>query len=170
MKRLLSVLAIIWAATAVAEDSWLYWMLGDTSGHSYDAVKVKGLTTEGDYAGASLLNLYYDSSTPLSTVNYVAGDNLTAMQSFGVGLYAQLATSSEYSSFIIELWNDGKFVAQSETLSYAAALAHIETGNSLAQIAAWAPVSYAIPEPNSAMLLLVGCAALALRRRRLKAA
>jgi len=170
MKRLLSALAIIWAATAVAEDSWLYWMLGDTGSHTYDAVKVKGLTTEGDYAGASLLNVYYDSDTQLSTGNYVAGSDLAAMKSFGVGLYAQLATASEYSSFVIELWNDGKFVAQSETLSYAAALAHIETGNSLAHIAAWAPQSYAIPEPNSAMLLLVGCAALALRRRRLKTA
>jgi len=168
MKRLLSALAIIWAATAVAEDSWLYWMLGDTSGQTYNKVTVRGFA-DGDSTGDQLL-LYYDSDTALSTGNYVAGEDLVAMQSFGVGLYAQLATSPAYSSFIIELWNDGKFVAQSETLSAAMAAAHIETGNSLAHMTAWAPQSYAIPEPNSAMLLLVGCAALALRRRRLKTA
>jgi len=166
MKRLFSVLAIFWATAAVAEDSWLYWMLGDTSGQTYNKVTVRGFA-DGDSTGDQLL-LYYDSATPLSTGDYVDGSNLNAMKSFGVGLYAKLATSPTYSSFIIELWNDSSFVAQSETLSAAMAAAHIETGNSLAQMAAWAPVSYAIPEPNSAMLLLVGCAALALRRRRQK--
>ena len=168
MKKLLLVLSVLWVASAIAEDSWLYWMIGNDSGQTYNKVTVRGFT-DGDSTG-TLLSLYYDSETPLSTGDYVAGTDLDAMQDFGVGLYAKLATSPVYSSYIIELWNDSKFVAQSETLSAAMAAAHIETGNSLAQLSAWAPTSYAIPEPNSAMLLLVGCAALALRRRRLKVA
>jgi len=163
-------LSVLWVATAAAaEDSWLYWMLGDASksGYAadtdYNAVKVRGYTsdTEFDY-----LNLYYDSASG-SFGQSISAATINEMNGIGAGLYAGLVNGTTYSSFVIELVNDsGGFVADSGRLSAASAAAYIETANSLKQPSAWAPVSYAIPEPNSAMLLLLGCAALGLRRRR----
>ena len=164
MKKTLSLLAVLWAATVVAEDSWLYWMLGDNApAAGYDTVKVRGLSNN-DTENAGYLSLYYPSG---DLAGYsVAGSTASAMNSEGVGLYAQLATDRTYSSFIIELWNDSQFIAQSETLSAAMAAAHIETGNSIGFASAWMPQTYAIPEPNSGLLMLIGCAMLALRRRK----
>lgn len=163
MKKLFSVLAFFWAVSAAAEDSWLYWMLGETgeyeAGSDFTAVKVRGSSDTGD----SYLNLYYSSEVPVGG-DSVAATTASVMNSDGVGLYAYLAADKTYSSFVIELWNDS-FVAQSETISYAQALAYIETGNSLKLNSAWVPVSYAVPEPSSALLLLIGCAAVCLRRK-----
>ena len=42
MKRLLSVLLVFGATVAAAEDSYLYWMVGENaSGYTYDTVKVQ---------------------------------------------------------------------------------------------------------------------------------
>jgi hypothetical protein len=178
MKKVVSVLAILWVAVAAAEDSWLYWMVGDTGdytlGASYNTVRVRGYDENGV---GEYLSLYYDSSTVVpeaySGADHKALNNdnydISAMSS-GVGLYAYLASSSAYSSFVIELFNDSSFVAASESLSIASAKAYIESGNSITFANAWVGSSYAIPEPNSAMLLLVGCAALCLKRRKIKIA
>ena len=177
MKRVLLVLSVLWVAKATAEDSWLYWMLGNASGSGYTAteagtasadntysyVKVRGYTNnDTDF---SYLNLYYDYGSS-SLGDSISATTISEMNGFGAGLYAQLVSGTSYSSFVIELVNDSGFVADSERLSVASAVAHIETANSMHLPTAWAPVSYAIPEPNSAMLLLLGCAALGLRRRR----
>ena len=169
MKKVLLVLSMFWVASAIAEDSWLYWMVGDTGdsytlGSDYNKVMVRDVT-KGD---SGYLTLYYDSSSQVPNGTYVdntSGD-ITAM-SYGAGLYALLASDYTYSSFVIELWNDSSFVAQSGELSMSNGLAdYIVKNNSMTLPTAWVGSSYAIPEPNSAMLLLLGCAALGLRRRR----
>ena len=89
------------------------------------------------------------------------------MISAGIGLYALLASDTTYSSFVIELWNDSGFVAETGELSMSNNLAdYIVKNNSMTLPTAWVGSSYAIPEPNSAMLMLLGLAALGLRRRR----
>ena len=166
MKKVLLVLSMFWVASAIAEDSWLYWMVGDTGSYTYDTVKVRDVT--GNLGNNGYLTLYYDSSSKVPGETYVdntSGD-ITAM-SYGAGLYALLASNPSSSSFVIELWNDSSFVAQSGELSMSNGLAnYIVHNNSMTLPTAWVGSSYAIPEPNSAMLLLLGCAALGLRRRR----
>ena len=166
MKKVLLVLSVFWVASAIAEESWLYWMVGDTGSYSYDTVKVRDVS--GNLGEGGYLTLYYDSSSPVSGRTYVndtTGD-ITAM-SYGAGLYALLASDPSSSSFVIELWNDSSFVAQSSELSMSSGLAdYIVHNNSITLPKAWVGASFAIPEPNSAMLLLLGCAALGLRRRR----
>ena len=178
MKRVLSVLAMFWVASASAEDSWLYWMLGDTTGYTvaasgsapgtFTTVKVRGNPTSGtedDY-----LSLYYSSG--VGGAKSMSATTVSDIYADGIGLYALLASDKTYSSFVIELWNDSSFVAQSETLdmSVASAQGYIERANSLTLAVPWVGASYAVPEPNSAMLLLIGCAALGLRRRKMKIA
>lgn len=166
MKKILSVLLVFAALAALADDSYLYWMIGDTNPYgegSYDNVRVAATDDSGR---VSYLNLYGPGGDFLdsTTVSY---EGITALKNDGQSLYAQLASNKKYSSFVVELLNDNAFVAQSETLDYSEAMAnYITTSNSMKLAASWAPTSFAVPEPNSAMLLLIGCAALGLRRRR----
>ncbi len=160
MKRLLSVLLVFGATVAAAEDSYLYWMVGENaSGYTYDTVKVQDNST-GNY-----LNIYNGSGVDKG--QSISASTVATYEELGRGLYAYLGSDPTYGSFVIELWNEGTQVAQSEELSLSTALAnYIVTNNSMTLPQAWAPQSFAIPEPNSAMLLLLGCAALGLRRRR----
>ena len=157
MKKLLSVLLVLGVMTAAAEDSYLYWMVGDDA-PAYTYAKITA----------------YDGGVPLSILDATGatiGESVTATavaehKDLGFGLYAALGANPTYSSFVVELYNDSGFVAQSSLGSEAMAQ-YIVTANSLAAPSAmWTATSFAIPEPNSAMLLLIGCAALGLRRRR----
>ena len=164
MKKILSVLLVLGAITATAEDSYLYWMVGDDTPADYAYAKVNATTTDG----TSYLTLYD------ATGGYI-GDSVSAgiigvHQDLDFGLYAGLASSAAYSSFVIELYNDSDvFIGQSiETLSSAAMAQYVTTANGIGTPPAmWAPTGgYAIPEPNSGLLMLIGCAVLGLRRRR----
>jgi len=165
MKKILSVLVVFGALTAAADDSYLYWMIGNTGDYtSYTTVKVHDLTS-GDY-----LNIYTGSGTRLTTEGHpesgVAAATVARYNDLGRGLYASLGSNPTYASYVVELYNDSGFLAQSSELSYSAALAdYIVHNNSMTLPTAWVASSFAIPEPNSAMLLLLGFAALGLRRR-----
>ena len=84
------------------------------------------------------------------------------------------ASGSPEYAFVIELGNlDGSAwstLAVSETVTYAdlAANSHIDnvSGYNPNPITPWEAQSYVVPEPTSGMLVLVGAALLALRRRR----
>ena len=163
MKKILSVLVVFGALTAAADDSYLYWMVGNTGDYSsYTTVKVHDLTS-GEY-----LNIYTGSGTLIGAAAVgVAEETVTRYNDLGRGLYASLGANPTYASYVVELWNDSGFLAQSSELSYSEALAnYIVHNNSMTLPTAWVASSFAIPEPNSAMLLLLGCAALGLRRRR----
>ena len=173
MKKFLSALLVSGALMASADDSYLYWMIGDTKPYTadnYAQVRVKAIK-EGS-GDISYLNLYGPSGDDLSTTTVASGD-INSLKSDGQALYAKLISGTSYSSFVIELLNDSnKLVAQSATLSYTDALAnyYITTANSMTLPAMWAATSFAIPEPNSGLLMLVGMAVLGLRRRKLKKA
>lgn len=168
MKRALSVLLILGALTAAAEDSYLYWMIGDTSPYTTAAgdnqyTTVRFRADDNEY----LTILAPDGKTELG--KSISADEINSVKNNGGALYANLGSNPSYSSFVVELLNDSGFVAKSETISYSEALAnyYIQTANSMALPTAWAATSFAIPEPNSGLLMLLGCAALGLRRRRL---
>ncbi len=169
MKKILSVLVVIGALVASAEDSYLYWMLGSTVPYtSSDYTKVRLRATDNDGKN-SYLYLYASDAT---TDNGMTSDSFQEISSSqavnGAAYYAKLASETTYASFVVELLNDNGFLAQSKKLAYSEALAdYIMTAGSLsANMQAWAATAFATPEPNSAMLMMLGFAVLGLRRRR----
>lgn len=183
---LFSVLAAVLGLSASASESYIYWMMPDNAtgqergggslGGEYYTAKIAAFQGSAwQDTGATYLNIW-------SSVNGGLGSNL-GNDGIGVAIgptadnlpyYVSLANSTYTTgsgwTYFVELYNDkGLLVARSSdesSLPYSeasiAALGGLKTPG-----AAWAPMNFVpAPEPNSALLLLIGCATLALRRRK----
>lgn len=159
------------SASAV-DESFLYWMVDTdaTTDFTYNKVQVRAFKTDdGVDSPGSVLTLYYGNAIEAGT--YVSADDAAA----GLPFYASLATSygSSYS-YVVELFNDSVKVGQSASLLYTDAMARnyvelMTTAGTLPVMSTWSAGGFtAVPEPNSAMLVILGCVALALRRRKPK--
>ena len=169
MKKALCVAALFGAMIASAEDSYLYWMVGSGAGdYSYAQIRDDSGTYLTIYDSGFDYEYNQGTKGGATVEKSVSKATVDDMRTYNEGLYAALGSSSA-TSFIVELYNaDGKFVGQSE-IAYSAG--SIYTGGIGAPAATIANFqSFAIPEPNSALLMLVGCAMLGLRRRKLKVA
>ena len=163
MKNIICGLVLLGAVSAFADDSYLYWMVGDGApDYAYARVRDQN----GTY-----LNIYdsgfdYQYTEATGDKSGVSKGTVNDFKSYGEGFYAQLGSSS--SSFFVELYNSSdKFVAQSGPLAYS--LAAIYSGGMATPPSTPSSFSsFAIPEPSSGLLMLVGCAVLGLRRRKQK--
>lgn len=185
MKKLLFFIAL--AGTlggfAASTDSYILWMVDKTAtgterggasidGKSYTAkvVALDSNTSWTDQAdGKNYLTLYSIDNTGTQIDGYTGvsvGIRSAVSGIQNLQYFANVAGYTGGYTYFVELWNEGGVVARSEGLPYEqasiAALADISTPGTL-----WAPKTFvAAPEPNSALLLLIGCATLALRRRK----
>ena len=196
MKKVIVILAMLAGASVVhaAEDSYLVWMVNSDAAFGGGAhapatpgtyyAKVIGFA-DGAYdydkrSEANYLTLYVPGNPDIS--GDVAGVKIGAGPSTPA-YYASLADIGTESgagayTFFVELYNDSTAAtpfARSEGISYsqASSLGYIASMSFTTGVPGnpWAVSSFvAVPEPNSALLLLLGCAALALRRRKEKAA
>ena len=164
MKKALFVVALLGGMVASAEtDSYLYWMVGDTA-PTYDRAAIR-YTDSNSY----LLNYYEPGGTAIGTD--VSKSAIDAQAEWGDGLYAGVDSSDLPKSFVVELWNGDAYVGQS-VIDWSVAQNFIYGGGMGMPTATTVPFSsgFAIPEPSSGLLMLIGCAMLGLRRRRQKVA
>ena len=175
MKKSIFLAALLIAIGASASDSYLYWMVNtadttpDYSGYSYARIKAVDGGTE------TYLSIYeadFDQPLEVGGVSGVSQSTVDDYADFGssAGFYASLAgINLSTASFIVELYNDdGKFLAQSfNDGSYGTVSGMIYNGGiSIPPAMPWKAGSFDVPEPSSGLLMLLGMAGLALRRRK----
>ena len=172
---LLSVAALALPSTAGENDYLLYWLVSD----SYVSQKMSGV----QFQGAELYANVSGATTPTSLGSYfsssVSDPNSESYLTKVPVQTADLASlgSSEIQSFYIEfqtydyagdVWNT---IGVSDTIVWAdaqSAITDYRNGKTPTNYTApLSPTSFtAVPEPTSGLMLLVGLASLALKRKR----
>lgn len=172
MKTFIALVALTFAF-GVQADSYLYWMVGDSvtlkDGASSSACSDFKSAAVGVLDNATGKNVGY------LTLYGMNGESSGGATGAGKGVPYLAGIGSGYETgykFYIELYNDeGKWVGRSEEmLDYNAASKFFEYfGTSTPVAKAWTPTIFttaAVPEPSSALLMLLGCAGLALKRKK----
>ena len=157
MKRILVGLLLMAGVAAHAEySSYFYWQVDDSvADFSYAQLRLSG--------GSQYFTI---GDTAYTKVGAAEGDlgHTTLAVAANLGSYA----SSEYS-FLVEVFGeDDGLLAFSDTFSYddiAGSFVYSDMGSTLSGTAYGVSVSN-VPEPTSGVLLLLGLAALGLRRKR----
>ena len=175
MKKLIALAFALSCGALMAEDQYLMWMLGNDIKLDEGTYKLTENTVAKIRVGADgsgdYLSLYGNPGED------AIGTQFGAQDSQGFPMYAGVTGYANDASFFLELWNDNgeTWVGQSSLGTVAALQAYISdmkfniagSGASTSTL----PVSSftAVPEPTSGLLLLLGVAGLALRRKNKKA-
>lgn len=113
----------------------------------------------------------YLKSTGGDTISYftVGLEGIKTFQGAGGYFTTQDISGYSSSSFFVELYNSGAVVGSSEIIPYSTLQslnAIYETGIGAGGGNPYSFSSFAVPEPNSGILVLIGVALTSLRRRR----
>ena len=183
MKKLMFALAVALGLSAVSHGAVYYWGVGPSADNkpyfdNSDTVYVLLAATDGaqkgwDQASGSLADV---QSASLSSASYAKNGRknewLVADKNFTYGADAETPLDVVF----VQVGSDGKYFSWTETLAgnLSTSGSPTKTGYSAADIAAsqtaaggYKPFGGSdVPEPTSGILLLVGGAMLALRRKR----
>lgn len=179
MKKLIfsALMALSCGALFAADtDMYLFWMISDNATVSGGGVlpdDLSGYTARiSDGSGSNYLTLY--SALP-NDGGTSYGTSMTASQALGYGFERWAAIGGyDSGSFFVELLADGSDVVAytSEHMTYAQLASYMSPMKGQAKPAdAYGFSTFtAVPEPTSGLLLLLGVAGLALRRKKMQKA
>ena len=179
MKKLVifALMALSCGVLFAETDMYLYWMIGadatftDKSGQTVGKEVLETMTAKIGYTyngQDTYLDLYdsYLNQFAASTEGTAFG-NVFDFETFA-GTFAQ----NDSYSFFVELANGSMTLRSSDSASYSALMPYISSMKGQATPAAaygFRTFTQAVPEPTSGLLLLLGVAGLALRRKNKKA-
>ena len=141
-----------------ANASYLYWQVGDGAGVSYSYAAVCVVDSSGNTIQEDGYNVWLDPIASSSSTTYTVTD---------LGIYS----SSEYSFFVELVNSDYSTVATSTVMTYAQLASNIaDIGTAIPTVGfhPWVAFPQTTPEPTGGLMLLLGAAMLALRRRKLE--
>ena len=173
----LSFLAFLGSSVVVfGDDAYFYWQFNPDSEieglNAWVAGARQGLigysTENNPYNVMGHLQLYYDSGSGLSQADYIHGGISGELDK--AAYFAQLDSDQSYYYFV-ELVNESGLMGYYSLGQYGDLQAYIASADlQILPQSAWGETQYkAIPEPTSGLLLLLGVAGLALRRKVRKA-
>ena len=185
---ILTLLGALFCLSTKAEDAQLLWWIveDDPDDPPVPVVDWYGTPSPISEIGATAARLRVDDASGTVTYLdfYMANTDeppkyeLWEPGSNGAGIpvwaYADVTRYADASySFAVELGNyeNGKWVktlASTDSVPYNNMQEHIGTWEGINPVvkSPWKPAAYAVPEPSSGLLMLLGGALLALRRRR----
>ena len=180
MKKILFGMAVALAAFS-SQAAYLLWQVSDAKVSSDSYLTSQGVTTTpGEYyarlrygTGNEYVNwATWSDSTP-APINVALGGDGSMDDAIAVNLASISADPTAYS-FYIEVVNYNsaagtyETVAKSEIQNYSSLAGnnYIVDFDRISMAAVWTGGAYSVPEPTSAMLVLVGVAFLGLKRRR----
>lgn len=170
-RRILFAFAVL-AACASLRAGTLYWCVDSSDGGSETFKSAYAAVKEKAADGRLFINGYQDDKY-LGRIELTLSDGVISAAGIGGGSLHFTVDDSASSAFRWEIMAEATSYFTYGTITYNDLLAAnaITTGASnlyrsynVAGMASWSPVS--VPEPTSGLLLLVGGALLALRRRR----
>jgi len=170
MKKLMTLFALMTAAVALGDGlEYIYWQV-DLSTDNPHGVSDFSYATVKESGGTDFLWTYNFEGVPVAQLNGVKGyegDGETGKKVEPV--YSGVAADEWADSYLFELWQENTGVGADTRVGYATyTYAQLKDyiAKTMSESAAVPLMVTAIPEPTSALLLLLGVAGLALRRRR----
>ena len=163
VKLIFAAAAVAIATTAMAEaDSILYWMVDkpkyEDSSVAFDHVKIQAFESG---TGSYLYMFNQGGSTGHYEAYVKASGDTTG------GLFSGLFDGENVDYFLVELYDDSDTRVAWQRVSYTTALNNGSISTPLAASGATVyTISQVVPEPTSGILLLLGFAGLALRRKK----
>ena len=157
MKKLIMAAAIVCAA-AVSQAASVSWAAKNIVGPGTDA---------GLYSGAAVLHIFEGKAigdTELAAINGTMTDGVISMTGIDLGSYGFDVGDYVTAYYTMAAKVDGKDYVFTSSTKTVKGLDNKDAPMNFVSAGSWTPV--AVPEPTSGLLLLLGVAGLALRRRR----
>lgn len=151
MKKLITIAAVMMAATFAKAELTLYWQVANYAFEGATYARLYGVTGE--------------TETRLATMGLTVGAESTTVQSV---LQNVVAPFSDYSSYIVKLFDKSLTTVVATSDPYTESLKSFiyNAGTTEPPPASpWQVNAFSVPEPTSGLLLLLGFAGLALKRQ-----